>query len=106
MVLDRASHEYDSLLQEARINIIRPLTPIRLLDDHRNERGHVKINWVMHISAPNSLTSYHVETARSVIRVNHFYPNLDSYVVHGMVFSMTPEKIEPFFTKFKRRTPK
>src|SRR6185295_13716448 len=37
VVLDAAGDEDDALLQEARENVISPLTPVGLLDHHRNE---------------------------------------------------------------------
>ncbi len=37
VVLDRADDEYQSLLEQPRIDVIRPLAASRLLDHHRNQ---------------------------------------------------------------------
>src|SRR5690606_33508183 len=39
-VVDRPPDEDDPLFEQARVDVVRPLTPVGLLNDHRHESAH------------------------------------------------------------------
>jgi hypothetical protein len=51
-VMNRTVDENDPLFQKARENVVCPLTPAGLLDDHGNERIHIGINGIEHENLP------------------------------------------------------
>jgi hypothetical protein len=60
VVLDRARHKDDPLLEEARIDVVSPLAAAGLLDHHGHEQVHVLVCRVLHsvlwVFDPNQFT--------------------------------------------------